>query len=111
MNTIKEFVTTIKRELLTQVLLDVQSLALPQEKAAGLAAEFIKAEPFASKEQVFEKLSELSRDYKEARIVFLKYAPQFYTEHDKCVLTNIRDSVEQGDMENAVWKAYWRCAS
>lgn len=59
------------------------------KEAKKIAKEFV-ASSFQNEEELFQRLLGLSRNYKEARKVFIKYAPEFYGEKDRLALEEVR---------------------
>ncbi len=108
-NELQEFITTIKRELLQKIILHLNHAELSSEKAQEIARQFLQGPVPQTKEDVLTKLKAITEEYASARDIYLKYAKPYYEEHRGCLITNIRAAIEQGDMENAVSKAYWRC--
>lgn len=110
MKQLHELVIDIKKDILLEVLLRLKDIALPMEKAQEIAATYIQSGPFETVEEAIKSLNILADKYPEVRGVYLKYAQPYYEEKRACLLTNIRAAVEQGDIDGAVEKAYWRCS-
>lgn len=110
MKQLHELITEIKRDILLEILVKLKDIAMPYEKARDIAAAYVSSGPFESIEDAIEKLNRLADQFPEVRNVYLKYAKPYYEEKRVCLITNIRAAVEQGDIDGAVQKAYWRCA-
>lgn len=105
----KELITTIKRELLQVIILGLRHFTMTPIKAQELARAFLSKTATDATEDILQALLEMGREYSEVWDVYLKYAAPYYDTKKVCMLKTIRECVEEGDIENAVQRAYGRC--
>lgn len=86
----EERVKNIERDLVVNMALSLKYKRMTMNEAKKLAKEFV-ANAFADENELFQRLYMLSDKYKEARKVYVKYAPQYYQEKDEITLKEVRN--------------------
>lgn len=85
----EEKVKNVERDLVVNMALSFKYKRMNMKEAKKLAKEFV-ANAFQDEEELFQRLYILSDKYKEARKVYVKYAPQYYQEKDEITLREVR---------------------
>lgn len=97
-----KMIEDVKRDLMAQVILNMRHTRLSLSSAEDLAQDFLAIFPVVDVEELFNKLFVLTRDYKEVRKVFLKYAQPYFEEKRKFTLALMRKYVDKNEIENAL---------
>ena len=95
----KTITDNVKRDVMTQIILNMRHMRLSLSDAEQLAQDFLEIFPVANSDEFFVKLFDLSKDYKEIRKVFLKYAGPYYEEKRQSSLKTVREHMERGIYE------------
>ena len=85
----EEKVKNIERDLVVNMALSVKYKRMTMNEAKRLAKKFV-SNAFQDEDELFQRLYVLSDKYKEARKVYVKYAPQYYKEKDEITLREVR---------------------
>lgn len=90
-----QIVARIERDLLYEIIINLESDNLSVTNAQNLAAEFLNYYPFLSEEDLYNKLSELGKKYPPARTVFLKYGAPYFSAKDKQRFDQLKANFDQ----------------
>jgi hypothetical protein len=102
MKELKLLIKDVERELLANLLVSLKYRRLSKSEAKKVAGDFV-TQRFNTHDDLFSKLYLMSDSYQEARKVFVKYAPDYFTEIDLDSLNLVRHrlrDVSKGDEEN-----------
>ncbi len=102
MKQVSEAIQDIKRDLLFHVILNMKRNLLSLEDTKYLAEDFLQIFPVFSIAELLKKLNELGKIYKEARIVFIKYANLYYEEEKTYLLYQIPPYIKNGEIDKAI---------
>ena|SRR3972149_11472824 len=101
MKTLEQTIKDVERDLVISIVLSVRHKKMTMGEAKKLAKEFV-SDSFDSQEILFDRLYELSNSFREARKVYVKYAPDFYEEKRIMILGNMRKLIKNNDIDNAI---------
>lgn len=100
--TIHQFVTEIEKELLIQVMTNLDQKKMTDARAQALAQEFLNLLPVKNKKALFLKMRILAQHYKEASKVYFKLAESIYKEEKSRKTKLASKYIRQGDIDHAV---------
>lgn len=99
---LEQTIKDVKREVLKHIILNLRHYELTTEEAQYLAQDLLAIFPVTTMDELFMKLNKLTKDYKEVRPVFIKYAKKYYEEQEKQVLQLVPPYIKNGEIEQAV---------
>lgn len=92
----------VKRDLMFHTILNMRHYKLTVKDAQYLAQDFLVVLPATTIEDLLLKLYELGKNYEEARIVFIKYAVEYYEQKEQKILHEARKCIKKGDIDKAL---------
>jgi CCR4-NOT transcriptional regulation complex NOT5 subunit len=98
----QEAVIDIEKELLVEIMSNLDNNHISPEEAEKLAKEFLSYLPIQDQKDLLEKLARLSQKNKEAQGIYLKYAQPVEEDERQKKLTLMSEHLQQGNIEHAL---------
>ena len=95
------YIIEVERELLGRILVGMKNGSLSIAKARLLAKAFVDGLPLDD-DGLCRMLDSLADEYREARVVYIKYAIPYKEEKRKQKIAVVTGYVRRGDVENAL---------
>lgn len=92
----------VQRDLLFELIMSMRHKLITVGGARRLAKDFLALLPLQTKEEVIEKMKNLSEKYPEARAVYLKYAVPHQNQVEKELLDQISEHIQSGNIDQAL---------
>jgi hypothetical protein len=102
MKNLEELIKDVERDLLVNILVSLKHKRMTKAQSIKLSKLFLTGFPIKDFESLFSALSTLSRDYSEARKVYVKHAVNYFDFKDKEKLENMRFYIGKKDYEKAI---------
>lgn len=99
---IQKLTSDVQRDLLFELIMSMRHKLITVGGARRLAKDFLALFPFATKEEIIEKMKNLSEKYPEARAVYLKYAVPHQNQIEKEMLDKISQHIQNGNIDGAL---------
>ncbi len=98
----QEAVIDIEKELLSEIMSNLDNNQISPEEAEKLAKEFLSYLPIQDQKDLLEKLSKLGRRNKEAQGIYLKYAQPVEEDERQKKLALMSEHLQQGNIDHAL---------
>lgn len=92
----------VQRDLLFELIMSMRHKLITVGGGRRLAKDFLALFPFQTKEEIIEKMKNLSEKYPEARAVYLKYAVPHINQTEKELIDKMSQHLQGGDIEKAL---------
>jgi hypothetical protein len=99
---VQQFVKDIEKELLVQVISNLDQKTITDDKAQKLAKDFIALLPVKSKKILVIKMRNLAHSYKEVAKVYFDIAESIYKEERSRKSKIASRYIAQGDLDRAI---------
>jgi hypothetical protein len=99
---LEKFTKDVERDLLVNILVSIRHKRMTKTQAIKLSKSFLEGFPFKDFESLLSALVVLSREFSEARKVYVKYAGKFFETKDKEKLETMRFYIGKNDYEKAI---------
>ena len=95
-------IESVKKELLELIVDHLQQNKLQAPEAQQLARDFLAVLPIKDQADLLNKLKDLGQKYKEANEVYLEELEKVTDEKRDIALNSMRDSIKQGQIDQAI---------
>ncbi len=92
----------VQRDLLFEIIMSLRHKLITVGGGRRLAKDFLALFPIQTKEEIIEKMKNLSEKYPEARAVYLKYAVPHQDQIEKELLNQISQHIQSGNIDQAL---------
>lgn len=92
----------IQRDLLFELIMSMRHKLITVGGARHLAKDFLALFPIQTKEEILEKMKNLSDKYPEVRAVYLNYAIPHQNQVEKEMLNKISQNLQNGNIDQAL---------
>lgn len=102
MKNLQIFINDIKREVLFHIIMDMRDNKLTISDAKDLATDFLSIFPVTDIKDLIYQLQLLGDLYHSIRLVFIKYANEYYDEEKEDILSKIPNYIHTGQINGAI---------
>ena len=99
---LEQYIIDIQRELLSKLILSLNTMQTTMERAQSLAQEFLGRLPVNSRQEIISVLKTVCFKYPEVLDVYLKYANEYDQEKANLFYEQAASSARGGDVEKAL---------
>lgn len=92
----------IEKELLDEIINNLDTAAITVEEAQAVAKEFLSLLPLQDKKDLLEKLYKLSKDHSETADLYLKFAKPIEEDDRQKKITLMSEHIKKGQIEHAL---------
>lgn len=101
-DSVQDLVEQVERELLDEIIANMETDAMSLEDAEQLARDFLAVLPAADKEDLLRKLQGVGEKYIAARSVYLKHAAPHEEQKRQELLDTMSTHIKSGNIEEAL---------
>lgn len=95
-------VDSVEKELVTEILDNVEQNRMTTEEAQTVAQEFLSLLPMQDKHDLLEKLRQFSKHHTEGKSLYIKYGGPIEEAERQQKLTLMSQHIQNGQIEHAI---------